>query len=267
MQIVPSPSLTNLVRHFLIIETDLTQRLRIFSDGNTGIVFNYGDPLLHENPLNGEKSLLPQSFLYGQLDQYQHVLSTGKVRLLAVVLHSQSLSAILSIPASELKNQLLDLKYFFGNDAENIPEKIFAADHVAEKCAVVEHFLIQQVQNTYIEKSVAGRAVQLIHQHHGNLPVSQLMNELQVGERTLQRIFDAQIGLSPKRYSGVIRMQKFLKLLRKTSPGAHIVDPVFECGFYDHAHLIREMKQLSGITPRQYLGQKMLAANFFQIPA
>jgi AraC-like DNA-binding protein len=267
MQIAPSPMLASLIRHFLIIESDYPSRHRIFSDGNTGIVFNFGDGLLHENPVTGEMTMLPRSFAYGQLEQYQHVVSTGKIRMIIVVLHAYAASALLGIPAFELKNYLLDLRHFFREDTDHWLEKFSGTSDARIQCNWIEDFLIEKTGMPAPAQSLAGQAVHLIHKHQGILPIGTLISQLQVSERKLQRVFDEEIGLSPKHYSGIIRLQRFLKLLRRNTPSETMTMQVYECGFYDQTHLIREMKHLSGITPRQYISQKTLAANFLQIPA
>lgn len=268
MQILPSPPLAHIVKHFLIIENDQISNigLRLFSDGNTGMVFNFGNLLLHLKNDGSIPEFLPATFVYGQLDTYQNIVSTGNIKLLIVVFHPFGISALLKIPAVDLKNRILDLETFYTSETQNLAEQIFNLSNLNSKIRLVESFLIAKLSENHRDNQLPFQAVSLIHRHHGNLSVGQLTNNLQVSERKLQRTFEEHIGLSPKRYSGVIRVQYFLKLLRRNS-GFCQTALVYDAGFFDQAHLIREMRNISGITPSQYLDQpNLLAANFLQIP-
>ena len=268
MQISPSPSLSHIVKHFLIIENDkkgMTNH-RMFSDGNTGMVFNYQDHFLYQESVGQKVEVLPKSFVYGQLDAFQDIISTGKIGMIITVFHPFGASALFKISASELKNSILGLDCFYPADSENMVDSILHLTDISSRINCVESFLIRKICEQNASSRLASDAVQLIHQHNGCLSVAQLTSSLQITERKLQRVFEEQIGLSPKRYSGITRIQYFLKLLRKM-PGHSLTDLAYDSGYFDQAHLIREMKNISGITPGQYLNQTpLLAANLLQFP-
>jgi len=268
MQILPSPALAHIVKHFLIIEKDQIAHvsLRMFSDGNTGMVFNFGDPLLIYKDDSQASKTLPSSFIYGQLDTFQNIISVGKIQILIVVFHPFGISSLLKISAVELRNEILDMETFYASESQILTEQISNSPAILTKIQTVEHFLISKLSKNPNQDQLTFQAVNLIHQQNGNLSVSQLISTLRVSERKLQRTFEEHIGLSPKRYSGVTRVQYFLKLLRK-NPTVSQTKLVYDAGFFDQAHLIREMKNISGITPSQYVSQSnLLAANFLQIP-
>ena len=268
MQILPSPALAHIVKHFLIIENDQIAHvnLRMFSDGNTGMVFNFGNMLLIYEDDSKSSKILPSSFIYGQLDTFQNIISVGKIKMLIVVFHPFGISALLKIPAVELRNEILDIETFYASESQIFTEQIFNSSAIFSKIQILEDFLINKLSENHHKDQLTFRAINLIHQQNGNLSVSQLISNLQVSERKLQRTFEEHIGLSPKRYSGVTRIQYFLKLLRK-NPTTSQTKLVYDAGFFDQAHLIHEMKNISGFTPSQYRSQpNLLAANFLQIP-
>ena len=267
MQILPSPLLSQIVKHFLIIENDKTVNVqhRMFADGNTGLVFNYQDPILHVE--NGLFNILPNIFIYGQPATFQNIISVGKIGMLIVVFHPFGLSSLLRIPAIELKNQILDLKNFYPIETPIISDQVISSVDVFNRIHIIENFLTGKLKIQNPSSNLASQAIEIINKNNGNLSVNNLTSFLQVSERQLQRSFEEHIGVSPKRYSGIIRIQHFLKLLRtNNSSQKPLTDFVYDSGFFDHAHLIREMKNISGITPSQYISQKnLLAANFLQI--
>lgn len=266
MQVKPISPLSGIVRHFLVIESDAQSALRIFSDGNTGVVFNYGDPLFYQNEMHSGSTRLPASFLYGQLDTYRNVWAQGKIRLLIAVLHPFGAAALLKIPASELRNQIIGCVDCFGTDIEWVSDQIAALPTIHDKIRTAEHFLLTRLQNPAHDNTLVTNAIYIIHTQNGLVSVAQLTTLTGSTERQLQRKFEEQIGISPKRYAGITRMQYALRMLRKKSAHLSLAGIACEAGFFDQAHLIREMKNLSGLTPGQYLGpQNVLAANLIQL--
>lgn len=265
MQIKPTPLLAGIVRHFLVIESNGPSAMRIFSDGNTGIVFNYGDPLLLQNDASQNSGFLPQSFAYGQLDHFRNVLAHGKVRLLIAVLKPFGATALFKIPASEFRNQIIGCAHLWDH-ANALLDEIASRAGTSEKINAAERFLMQQMQPTKSDDRLITNAIHIINDQKGLVTVARLTHMTGVTERQLQRRFAEHIGISPKRYAGIARMQHALKMLRKMPLTGSFAGVAYDSGFCDQAHLIREMKNLSGLTPSQYLHpQNLLAANLIQL--
>ena len=68
-----------------------------------------------------------------------------------------------------------------------------------------------------------------------------------VSERQLQRRFAELIGYGPKTLQRVLRFQRFLQQLR--SPSVNLAGAAALAGYADQAHLSREARRLSGLTP------------------
>jgi len=266
MQIKPTPLLSGIVRHFLVIESDTQSAMRIFSDGNTGVVFNYGSPLFYQDEMHSRAVRLPASFLYGQLDRYRNVWSQGNIRLLIAVLHPFGAAALLQIPASELRNQIAGCHECFKTGTGRVNDEIASSLTIPDKIRAAEHFLLSQLREPWNGNALVTNAIKIIHLQNGLVPVAQLTALTGASERQLQRKFEEQIGVSPKRYAGIIRMQYALRMLRTKTTDLSLPGVACESGFFDQAHLIREMKNLSGLTPGQYLSpQNVLAANLIRL--
>ena len=66
--------------------------------------------------------------------------------------------------------------------------------------------------------------------------------------RSVQRHFSQVTGLTEKRIQTIIRARKAAGLLQG---GTSILDVTHELGYADQAHLTRDLKRLTGYTPRQ----------------
>ncbi|HET6766327.1 MAG TPA: DUF6597 domain-containing transcriptional factor, partial [Chitinophagaceae bacterium] len=66
MQLLPTKELLPFIKHYLFLESkgnDL-KKLRLFSDGNMGIVFSFKSNLLNGSDKVGQLEFFPSSFLY-----------------------------------------------------------------------------------------------------------------------------------------------------------------------------------------------------------
>jgi AraC-like DNA-binding protein len=74
--------------------------------------------------------------------------------------------------------------------------------------------------------------------------------------KRLSALFRAEVGLSPKAYARVRRLQAALRLL-DAGPvrGAHVAA---EVGYFDQAHFVRDFESFTGMTPTQYSQQRIV---------
>ncbi|WP_405564748.1 helix-turn-helix domain-containing protein [Streptomyces sp. NBC_01180] len=94
------------------------------------------------------------------------------------------------------------------------------------------------------------RAWTLLSRSGGTLPIPRLADDVGWGVRQLEHRFQQQIGQRPKAAARVLRMQRARRqLARGRSQGAVAA----ACGFYDQAHLCREFKAMTGLTPTAFM--------------
>ncbi|MEM9619997.1 MAG: helix-turn-helix domain-containing protein [Pseudomonadota bacterium] len=82
---------------------------------------------------------------------------------------------------------------------------------------------------------------------HGETNIGDISRRVGVSHRTLNRLFHAHVGMSPKECARVLRLHKRLDTLR----GRGLPDDAVE-GFADQSHWIREFKSLVGLSPHRY---------------
>ena len=81
-------------------------------------------------------------------------------------------------------------------------------------------------------------------------PIEDIARELEVGRRTLERHFLADLRQSPLKIYAELRIERALLRLRST--GDSTTEIALACGFCDASHLTRVLKAERGITPAQY---------------
>lgn len=75
----------------------------------------------------------------------------------------------------------------------------------------------------------------------------QLTHELGISYRNLQRDFSYLLGITPKQYQSVHRVYEAAEYIKNTK----LNEAAFLAGYTDQAHMNREFRRFTGITPYQ----------------
>jgi AraC-like DNA-binding protein len=73
--------------------------------------------------------------------------------------------------------------------------------------------------------------------------------------RQVERRFRAEVGLAPKRFARVVRLQAAARRLR-ADPAASLARVALDVGCADQAHLTREFVDLAGLPPSRWLAEE-----------
>ena len=87
--------------------------------------------------------------------------------------------------------------------------------------------------------------------------VAQLADSLGMNARRLLRRSQRSFGYGPSILARILRLQRFLAIRSVTekSDSVHLGRLAIEAGYSDQAHLTRECRTISGLTPAQLLTQ------------
>jgi AraC-like DNA-binding protein len=92
--------------------------------------------------------------------------------------------------------------------------------------------------------------------------ISVLVHSLGVSERSLERRFTAQVGLTPVQYRRLVRFRASLR--RYANGGTNWSDIAASTGFSDQSHLVREFRDWAGLSPTAWAASQASAVGFIQ---
>lgn len=265
MQLPSSPAWSFCIKHYLFLKCSSDKTLRLFSDGNTGLVFIIKGRLKIKNK-EGLDRILPDVFVYGQLDNYQDIDSTSGTEILIVVFHPYGFFRLSGLPADEVKGQIIDAHLMYGNQICLLADNLKAAMSYTQSILAIEAYFAALFKNPMTHSEQLGAVVQSIIQIKGQVTVKGLTDLTGHSERKLERLFQATIGISPGKYLQIVRLHHFLSLVRSKKGPESLTMTGLESGYYDQAHLIHNFKQTTGLTPKQYLSSaNPLAVNLLSV--
>jgi transcriptional regulator GlxA family with amidase domain len=94
---------------------------------------------------------------------------------------------------------------------------------------------------------------------HGQVHLDDLVRETGLSQRQFERKFIEQVGMSPKLYCRVSRLNYALRL-KEERPDCPWTDITYEAGYFDQMHLIRDFKLLTAATPSEFV--RLIAQGF-----
>jgi transcriptional regulator GlxA family with amidase domain len=98
------------------------------------------------------------------------------------------------------------------------------------------------------------KAMLLIERNLGNpLSIEYIARHVNVSSRQLERLFQAQLGMSPLAFALKIRLSSAYDLLVNTQN--LVIDIALQCGFLSSSHFSRSFRSVYGTTPSQVRDQ------------
>ena len=158
----------------------------------------------------------------------------------------------LGVPASALLNGRVPLHDLWGADARRLQDRLLTAQNPAE---TIMSALLARDRKASLQDDAPRAVLAALTCTDGVPPsVPALARQLGFSERTLRRRCEAAFGYSPKTLARILRFQRFLRLLRR-STDPNLADIASASGFADQAHLTRDVRVLGGLTPGGFLDQ------------
>ncbi|MGH9242918.1 MAG: helix-turn-helix domain-containing protein [Acidimicrobiales bacterium] len=163
--------------------------------------------------------------------------------------------ALLRHEVNELCDQLVPLSSLWGRGVEAIAEQLAAASTPAEQRSILARMLRQRTESTAVDRQVVAAASTLTV---SVVPVHALPERVALGDRQLRRRFARQVGYGPKTFQRIMRFRRAVALYghdgRDGAARACLAQVAVAAGYADQAHLTRECRRLTGMTPVQFLG-------------
>ena len=94
--------------------------------------------------------------------------------------------------------------------------------------------------------------LEMIDALDGCLRVEDLSREFGLSVRTLQRLLQEQVGLSPKQLLLNVRLQRAIERLRGRGRRDRLSECASACGFADQSHMIRVFRTQTGRLPSAF---------------
>lgn len=192
--------------------------------------------------------------LYGQTIRPDELKFKNRFTFIAYFFYPHALKNLFGINPVEITDGYVDLTLLKQTRELSFQEQLLNAASLEESLLLIEKYILKlsgdQKQND--EKIIF--ATNTLKKNKGIYSLVELQNSLHMTERSFQRLFENNIGISPNLYKRIcqfhfafhqVNQHKFLKL----------TDVAYDSGFADQSHFIRVFKEFTGLTPNEYLAK------------
>lgn len=175
---------------------------------------------------------------------------------IVLTVHFKPVGAVgfLGAGMADLENLCVGLDDIWGRPALQLRDRLAEVASAAERISLVESFLLSQRRVCQRRPSAEIMTVVRAVEADLSMRISQVRATLGWSPRRLTQRFRAEVGLAPKSYQRVRRLQGALRGL----DGATLrgVDIAADLGHFDQAHFVRDFRAFTGCTPTQYADRR-----------
>ena len=245
---LPSKKLSSIIHSYWFIDNDITASTEHLNpDGGFGIILNYSDAFeLDGNLINDT------CFLDGTSTTTRRVRFKGTLKAIGIRFKPAGASLFFSSPLSEIKNQSFNLADTTFIQYSDLYSKLEKPTTLYEKVFIIEEWLSRAVQTDRKSSHIINQSLTLIRKHNGLLPIQSVAELTGCHQRKIERLFNLQIGMTPKEYSQNLRIEQARKKIKSVTDCSFAMI-VEELGYFDQAHFNKQFKKVEGMTPREYL--------------
>lgn len=216
------------------------------------LILTFGAPYLLSEASYPELPVVARrSFVAGLHQTFTTSETTGATWAVQIDLTPIGAYRIFALPMAELTNRVVATVDIFGPSIQELEQRLFQAGTWDERFDLIDAFLLKRLVTGPTESMEVAWVWRQLLAAYGNVPIASLADELHWSRKRLIGTFRDQLGMSPKMLGRVLRFQRALALDGQQQASSWS-DLALRSGYYDQAHLIREFRAFTGITPGAY---------------
>jgi AraC-like DNA-binding protein len=230
---------------------------RALPRGAVTIIFDVGQrQQLHFYAADSTTRLsVPPAFITGShTASYVSNIAAGEP-VMAVHFRPGGAFPFLGIPLGELEDAYVGIDEVWGSDGRDLHERLIETSSTEARFQILEEFLLSRPGLSTDREPGVAAAMSAI-EDNPSVRMADIQDLVGMPTKRLIALFRAEVGLSPKTYARVRRLQAALRLLGAGPVGGAQV--AAEVGYFDQAHFVRDFQSFTGITPTEYIRQRIL---------
>lgn len=225
--------------------------MQLTPEGHFDLILQSDLDILHKTDTSQGWELRPRLFVGGLHSRHYQVqaLKAG-TRLISVQFKPGAAKFFIPDRLDLFKNRVVNL------------EQVYAGQKIATLLEVDPNApflpLLDRLETFLLEvfydrgRSPIDQALRQLNQQHGFARIEQLARQVCLSKPQFRKRFREEIGMSPKEYSKIVRVNTLKRYLEQKNESVHFTRLSYQLGYFDQAHLIKEFQSVMGTTPRRY---------------
>lgn len=238
-RIMPCAELAPFVKHYWIVAWDL-------ADGEAYNQLVVPNPCVNVVVEPGKTAC----FAPGVTTSSHKLQGTGCV--FGVKFHPGGFYPFIRKPISAFRGLPIPVNDVLGISGKDLEGAVLGRKEGQAMAEEMERLLVSRLPELDPQAQLMREAVEHIAKDRGLTKVDMLCAHLDMNKRTVQRLFDQYIGISPKWVIRLYRIQDAAERLDRGTYG-ELVGLAMDLGYHDQAHFSKDFKNVTGQTPEEYL--------------
>jgi AraC-like DNA-binding protein len=185
-----------------------------------------------------------------QTKKFSRVLE-GQSQVFGIKFKPGGFRPLLKFAVAKLADRLVPAKEILGKYILNLRDVALSDKPEDEKIEAANEFFRARLTKPNPNIALAQKIVDQILNEPEILTVDDLAERSGLGKRSLQRLFNEYVGVSPK---WVIRRYRLHELVERFNRGTETdwAALALDLGYFDQAHLINDFRTMTGYSPTEY---------------
>jgi AraC-like DNA-binding protein len=221
--------------------------------GSIEIIVHTTPPFTHSGILAGRQVDFPEAFIGGIHVEPMLFRMHGGTGMFGISCKPEMFVTLFDLPVGDLVDDYADLGSFFGKCIGDLPVQLQAAPSAEHRVQIaVDFFRRRMATQSRRDRLYFSEAMHYIRMESGQQSVDDICGKVFVGKRQLQRVFQENIGISPKLYGRIVRFKGAYNYVQR-HPNATWTEISHHFGYSDQSHFIRDFREFTGENPTAFL--------------
>ena len=187
-----------------------------------------------------------------------------RVSCFAIRFYSWAIPLFSNESSRNTLNAFAEADAYFNNFKNELQDIMLSNPTITDRVRKVEQFLLKKL-NLNKQNNNVMNAIYKVLESKGTSSISDISGYSSISQRQLERLFLAYLGVSPKKFSSLVRYQ-YLWSDILSNKSFNIQDGVCKYGYTDQSHLLNDFKKFHTLSPadaRKLALEKMVMSNFY----
>lgn len=250
--IKPRASIQKYIKYFWYLNCNgvvSSEKMRLIPTGTPEILFhlNGGFGIFENNTITSTSLVV-----IGQQTKFYDYIPSLNRGIISAVVNPMFFSDVIKNTASECSDYCTNAIDIWGNEAKLLNEKLYEVKSFSEQFNLIEDFIEKLIyKKNFSEDQLISSFIRDINQKGGNVKLNLLYTQYDVSKRQIERKFLDKVGLSPKSFCKLVKLQYSL-FLAQNSKKMSLTELSYLSNYYDQSHFVKTFKELTGYSPKEY---------------
>ncbi|MCL5028004.1 MAG: AraC family transcriptional regulator [Bacteroidetes bacterium] len=233
----------------------------LIPDGTIELMFNFGDN--YSQIKNGKKQIVKGSHIIGIRKHSLQISQTDKQDFFSVRFKLGGIYPFIRIPVYTFANNFFEIDQLISNEYKELEEKLFEVATDENRIAVIEEYLLRKLYSSSFDDYDFVNASLKFLLKNPLLDIKVIADQFNTNYKTLERKYQKVIGLKPLEVLKIRRFNNAVFSMYSCKYNS-LTEIAYKCGYFDQSHFIREFKQLTTFSPREFLKEQFTIVQVIQ---